>query len=428
MDNKTVVIGGGASGLIAAILIARAGIPVVLFERNRKIGRKILASGNGQCNITNRNISADHFYSQNRDFVSAVLKGYSYEEVEQFFHSIGLPLVEGKEGKMFPMSRRSASVVSLLEYEAERAGVEIRCECTVDSISQDGELFVARSSGGVLRCANVILASGSPAAPQLGGNESGMGLAASLGHRLIPASPSLVQLCSDEKWVKQASGAKLHGAAKLYANGKYVTEKRGDLLFTNYGISGLAILDISREVSLHLVDYAYCELHLDLFPGMHKEKLTQFLLSRVEKEAGKPLFLWLTGILNEKLIPVVIEQSACRAVTEEDLDRREISRLVYALKNLKLPISSTRGFKGAEVATGGVDTTEVSPETMESLKTPGLYLTGELLDVDGDRGGFNFHFAWISGMRAAKGVISIAHQPEIQNSDTVISPQEKAYS
>jgi predicted Rossmann fold flavoprotein len=214
-----------------------------------------------------------------------------------------------------------------------------------------------------------------------------------------------VQLCSEEQWVKAASGVKMEGIAKLYANGEYIIEKRGDLLFTNYGISGLAILDISREVSLRLADYAYCELQLDLMPGWTKERLTHLLLSCLHKDSRKPLLLWLQGILNKKLIPIVLEQSGVKAKREGELNRKEIGRLVYALKNLKLSITDTRGFKGAEVATGGIDTTEVDAKTMASRKVPGLYFAGEILDVDGDRGGFNFHFAWSSGMRAAEAIV-----------------------
>ena len=400
------IVGGGASGLIAAILIGRAGISVRLLERNSRVGRKILASGNGKCNISNRNITPDRFHSQDPDFVATVLKEYPYEVIEKFFDSIGLPLIEGKEGKIFPMSMQASSVVKLLEYEAERVGVEIVCDCAVESIQKEGERFVLETSQGREESSVVLLAAGSPAAPQLGGNESGMGLAESLGHSLIPSHPSLVQLVSDEEWVKQASGVKVSGRVKLYSNGSFVAERSGDLLFANYGISGLAILDISREVGLQLAEYAWCELQLDLFPQMSKEKLTQFLLHRIRKDSQKPLPLWLTGVINEKLIPVIIEQSGCQAVKEGSLDRKAIGKLVYTLKNLKLSISGTRDFKGAEVATGGVDTGEIDAETMASRRASGLYLAGEVIDVDGDRGGFNFHFAWVSGMRAAKAIIT----------------------
>ena len=200
--------------------------------------------------------------------------------------------------------------------------------------------------------------------------------------------------------MKTCAGVKVAGVAQLYANGEYITEKKGDLLFTNYGISGLAILDLSREVSTRLAHYDYCELNLDLMPELSKEKLTNLLLERIEENSEKPIAIWLHGILNKKLISIILEQSKCKARQENDLNRKEVSKLVYTMKNLKLSINDTKGFKGAEVATGGINTTEINPQTMESKLVPDLYFAGEILDVDGDRGGFNFHFAWVSGIRA----------------------------
>ena len=404
-ESFVMVVGGGAAGLIAAITMARRGVKVTLLEQSSKIGRKILVSGNGQCNITNRHIAPNRFHSQNPDFAEGVLSGYGFDVVESFFASIGLELVEGKEGKMFPMSMQAGSVVELLEYEARSLGVNIECGCEVKGIQKKNDTFMLETSQGIKSCEKLLLATGSPAAPQLGGNRSGLEFAKSLGHTLIPLHPSLVQLCSDERWVKRASGVKTKGIVKLYVNGEHITQKEGDLLFTNYGISGLAILDISREASLRLAEYAYCELRLDLLPDFGKEKLAAFLIGRIRKESIKPLGLWLQGILNKKLIPVVLEQSKCKAQIESELNRKEVGKLVYALKNLKLSVSETRGFKGAEIAAGGVDTAEVDPATMESRYVRNLYLAGELLDVDGDRGGFNFHFAWVSGMRAAKAIV-----------------------
>ena len=399
-----IVVGAGAAGLVASITAARAGYKVTLLEQNSKIGKKILVSGNGKCNIDNRYISSNRFHGQNPDFIEAVLKDHDFNAVEKFFTSIGLELIEGKEGKMFPMSLQANCVVDLLEYEAKIAGVEIICECTVTSINKQADTFIIESSQGTQTSKKLLLACGSPAAPQLGGSDSGYNFAKMMGHRLITSHPSLVQLCSDEHWVKTCAGIKVAGIAKLYANGDYITEKKGDLLFTNYGISGLASLDISREVSTRLADYEYCELSMDLMPQLNKEKLTNLLLGRIAKESAKPLSLWLQGILNKKLIPIILEQSKCNAKTESDLNRKEVGKLVYAIKNLKLSINDTKGFKGAEVATGGIDTTEVDPHTMESKLVPGLYFAGEILDVDGDRGGFNFHFAWVSGLKAGKNI------------------------
>ncbi len=394
-----IIIGAGAAGLCAAITAARAGQSVTLLEQNTKIAKKILVSGNGKCNIDNKYIDSRRFHSQNPSFIEDVLTAYGFDVVEKFFTSIGLELIEGKEGKIFPMSLQASSVVELLEYEAKRAGVEIFCDCTVTSIDKNADTFTVETSQGSKISKKLLLTSGSPAAPQLGGSNSGYAFAAKMGHSLVPRHPSLVQLCSEENWVKSASGVKVAGLAQLYANGEYITEKKGDLLFTNYGISGLAILDLSREVSTRLANFDYCELNLDLMPELSKEKLTNLLLSRIKKESEKPLALWLQGIINKKLISIILEQSKCKVRVEDQLNRKEINKLVHTIKNLKLSINDTKGFAGAEVATGGIDTTEVNPKTMESKLVPNLYFAGEILDVDGDRGGFNFHFAWVTGMR-----------------------------
>jgi len=221
-----IIIGGGASGLIAAITAAKAGQSVTLLEQNSKIGKKILVSGNGKCNIDNKFISTDRFHSQNPDFIKEVLEGYDFEIVKKFFTSIGLELIEGKEGKMFPMSLQASSVVELLEYEAKRAGVQIVCNCAVNGIAKEGDTFKLETTEGTRTCKKLLIASGSPAAPQLGGSNSGYAFATKMGHSLIARYPSLVQLRSDENWVKSCAGVKVAGLAKLYANGEYITEKK----------------------------------------------------------------------------------------------------------------------------------------------------------------------------------------------------------
>ncbi|MGC9351535.1 MAG: aminoacetone oxidase family FAD-binding enzyme [Sulfurovum sp.] len=322
-----IIVGAGAAGLSAAITAARNGTKVTLLEQNSKPGKKILVSGNGKCNITNATISPARFHSQNPAFIEKVLEGYGVERVKNFFDSAGLPIIEGKEGKMFPMSMQAGSVTEILEYEAESLEVEIITACEVLKIDKKKNHFLLETNQGTMQCEKLLLASGSPAAPQLGGNESGLRFAESMGHTLIPSYPALTQLVSDEKWVKHASGVKVSGVTKLYANGEYITEKKGDLLFTNYGISGLAILDISREVSLRLAEYAYCELSLDLMPELSKEKLTKFLLERITPESQKPLTLWLQGVMNKKLIHIILEQSKCKAKSEKELNRKEIGKL-----------------------------------------------------------------------------------------------------
>ena len=401
-----IIIGAGAAGLCAAILLGRKGVDVTLLEQNDKIAKKILVSGNGKCNITNRHITPARFHSQNPGFVEEILKGYAYPAVETFFHSIGLALTEGKEGKMFPLSMQASSVVSLLRYAAEEVGVKIVCQCKVTHINHENTLFHLHTSQGDFSDTHLLIASGSLAAPKLGGSNAGYLFAQKLGHTLIPRHPALVQLCSEETWIKKCAGVKLPAVATLYANKEPVVQKEGDILFTAYGISGLAILDLSREASLRLAQFDYCELSLDLMPSFTKEQLTNLLLNNVHRESEKPVTLWLQGFIHQKLIPQILKTSKCRAVTEKMLNRKEIGKLVYALKNLKLSISDTRGFDHAEVATGGVDTAEIDPKSMASKHIPNLYFAGEVVDVDGDRGGYNFHFAWVSAMRVAKALTS----------------------
>ena len=404
--DSVIIVGGGAAGLIAAITAARSGLMVTLLEQNSKVGKKIFVSGNGKCNIGNRIILSARYHSQNADFVSDVFVGYGTEEIERVFEGMGLPLIEGAEGKLFPLSRQASAVVDILLYEAQSTGVEIVCNCEVQAIQRDEKNFLLQTTLGEMRSSRLLLASGSPAAPRLGGSFRGLEMAASLGHTIIDPHPSLVQLRSEERWVKRASGAKVDAAVTLFVDGDRIVEKRGDILLTDYGISGLAILDISYEVSRNLAAFSYCELSIDLFPDKSKEGLTTFLFGRINQQSEKPLGLWLQGVLHKKLIPVVLEQSGCGAKVERNLNRKEVGRLVYAVKNIKLPLSGTRGFEGAEVAMGGVDTREVDPRTMQSKRIRHLYFAGEILDVDGDRGGFNFHFAWTSGIRAAKAIVA----------------------
>jgi len=213
------------------------------------------------------------------------------------------------------------------------------------------------------------------------------------------------QLCSGEKWLKRMAGVKLEGSVKLLANGQVVAERDGDILFTNYGISGLAILDISREVSLQLSQHAHCELELDFFPQWSREKLASLLHRYLDRESDKPAVLWMEGFVNHRLAAILLENAKLKDKALKMIDRKAVGRLAYAMKHFRMSIAGSRGYKGAEVSTGGVDTREINPHTMESKIIEGLYFAGEIVDVDGDRGGFNLHFAWVSGMRAAHAMI-----------------------
>jgi predicted Rossmann fold flavoprotein len=399
--QEYIIIGGGASGLCASITLARAGYKVVILEQNKKVAKKLLASGNGKCNITNKNISPKFFYSQNRDFVAELLDGYGYEKIEEFFHSIGIHLTTLEDGRVFPASLQASSVVEALVFEAISSGVHIITECQITSIDKKENHFIIQSQHQTYTSQNLIIATGSPAFTRLGGSHSGYNFASRLNHPIIPQIPSLVPLVSDDKTLAQCSGVKIQSEVKLYANGEFIAQKNGDLLFSDYGVSGLAILDISKYVSVTLSNFEYCELRVDLMPRYSKERLINMMLQTIQKDSNKPLWLYLNGLLNRKLAKLIIQKSKTKAKYEKDLNRKEITKLVYNIKNLSIPIVDTVGFEKAEVSLGGIDTNYINAQNLQSKLVPNLYFLGEVLDVTGDRGGYNLHFAWVCGMRVA---------------------------
>jgi predicted Rossmann fold flavoprotein len=375
------IVGAGASGLVSAIISARRGKRVLILEKNSKVGKKLLATGNGRCNITNQRPTPNRFHSKNPKFINQVLDGYNYFKIKEFFKSIGLELIEAKEGRVYPMSLQALSVVELLEYECRELGVEILCNIDVTKIIKRGRFYRVNSS---IDAKKVVIATGNISAPQLGGVDDGLNFAKRFGHNIIKPYPSLVQLTSSMPNLKKIAGVKVESRVSLKSK-KRVIEKKGDVLFTNYGISGLAILDISYIVVEELKYNRSVTLTIDLMPKLSTSQLTSLIKKSNRK---KPINIWLQGFLNKKLISYIFNNNI-----------NSIENIVKSIKSFKFIIDGTRGYRGAEVASGGVDTREINPKTMESKIEKGLYFTGEVLDVDGDRGGFNLHFAWVCGMR-----------------------------
>ena len=398
-----VIIGAGASGMVTAIVAARRGKKVLILEKNNKVGKKLLATGNGKCNITNQRPTLERFYSHNPKFIAQVFEGYNYQSIKQFFKSIGLELIEAKEGKVFPMSLQALSVVELLKCECEQLGVEIRCNIEVQDIYKENSLYIINYTHGKVKSPKVVISTGHVSAPQLGGVIDGVRFAQSFGHGIIKDFPTLVQLTSPRKDLKQMAGVKVESRVTL-KKGKQVIQKQGDVLFTSYGISGLAILDISRFVMEQLIHTPSVTLELDLMPKMSREQLMALMKKSLRKKSQKPLEVWLQGFINKKLISVILDPLKLSKLLESQITIEHIEKIVQGIKAFPFVVNGSRGYKGAEVATGGVDTRQVDAQTMESKKEKGLYFTGEVLDVDGDRGGFNLHFAWVCGMRAGQSV------------------------
>jgi predicted Rossmann fold flavoprotein len=410
-----IVVGAGASGMVTAIIAARRGKKVLILEKNNKVGKKLLATGNGKCNISNQRPTLEHFYSQNPQFIANVFEGYSFQSVKQFFRSIGLEFIEAKEGKVFPMSLQASSVVELLASECEQLGVEIICDAQVTKTSFNQNKFIVNYNQQRIESKKLVLATGHCSAPQLGGVIDGIDFARSFGHKIIKDFPTLVQLTSpyEESYLKRMAGVKVESRVSLEV-GERTIVKQGDVLFTNYGLSGLAILDISRFVMEELLDKKSIMLTIDLMPKMSHEQLFSLMKKSLVKKSPKFLEIWMQGFINKKLInpilePLKLESSTVGSILTKSMplgasNIEQLEKIVHAIKNFNFKINGSKGYKGAEVATGGVNTKEIDARTMESKKQKGLYFTGEVLDIDGDRGGFNLHLAWVCGLRAGEAI------------------------
>ena len=399
-----IVIGAGASGLVTAIVSARRGKKVLILEKNKKVGKKLLATGNGKCNITNQRPTLERFYSKNPKFIREVFEGYGYQSIKQFFKSIGLELIEAKEGKVFPMSLQASSVVELLVAECEELGIKIRCEIEVQEVKKRANFYETVHNKGLEKSKTLVIATGHLSAPQLGGVDMGVRFAKKLGHTIIKPFPTLVQLTSPMKKLERMAGVKVESRVTLKTKENKIITKQGDVLFTSYGISGLAILDISRFVMIELLSKKSVLLTVDLMPKMSHEQLLALMRKSLIKKSSKPLTTWLQGFINKKLILPILEPLKLQDETVGTIFSKiqNLEAIVSEIKNFTFEVNGSKGYKGAEVATGGVDTKEVNPNTMESKRHKGLYFTGEVLDVDGDRGGFNLHFAWVCGLRAGE--------------------------
>ncbi len=393
---EVAIVGAGASGLVAALSVARRGKRVVVFEKNSKIGKKLLATGNGRCNISNKSVEKSNFHSNNPGFVESVLGQFSTSACRDFFEELGIEFKEGQKGRLYPMSLKSSSVVDLLVYECKRVGVEFRLSSEVKRVKKIGESFYLFIEDEKIQAKVVLLATGSLA---FGGSSSGYEFAKEFGHKVLPIFPSLVQLVCKEN-LKEISGVKVEALVEVCSEPK--ESSFGDLLFTNYGVSGSVILDVSRIVSLHVSRGESIKLKIDLFSELSKEALKNRLKNRLKFANQKSVELWLDGFLNPKLAKFFAKKVS--KIRADELNQRDLTKLAYELKNMEMLAIETKGFKSAEVCAGGIDTKAVNSKTMESKLVKGLYFSGEILDVDGDCGGYNLHFAWASGFVSANSI------------------------
>ncbi len=410
-DADIAVVGGGASGLAAAVEAARAGASVVVLEKNHVPGRKVLSTGSGKCNFSNLRVGPSDYNAAARPFLKKTFAALAPARTRAFFEELGLLSVEGESGRLFPRSMRAQDVVALLCNELAFRGGRIATLTEVSAIKPAAGAFeitarrVApkwdkKAAGGdpaVFRARRVILAAGGAAYPQIGGGEGGCALLKSLGHKVSALSPSIVPLRTLKPPPKELDGVRLSAALKLVSGDRVLAESSGELLFTAYGLSGPAVLDLSRA-AVAALGAAPVSIEADFFPEMTAPALEKALTERAAAFAGRPFSHFAAGLLNDK----VLKAAAARAGIPWDAPVGPVQAFARELKSFAAAVAGPLGFEDAMVTAGGCSLDGIDPASFASKKVPGLFVTGELLDVDGRSGGFNLHFAWTSGILAGR--------------------------
>jgi len=402
-----VIVGAGAAGLAAAIFAARHGVrdPVVLVEGAARPGAKILVSGGSRCNVTNAVVTEADFRGSPPHLVRRVLRSLDVGRTVAFFREIGVALHEEEHGKLFPDSNRSRTVLQALLDEAARRGVALRSGERVEAVEKASTGFRLRTSGGGLDARLVVLATGGLSLPKSGSDGHGLEIARSLGHTVTPTTPALVPLVLEGSFHAGLSGVAHEAELRVRARGRVVARHRGALLWTHFGISGPVTLDASRDWLRARHEAAAPSLEASLVPGATFEEVERELLTRGRESPRLSL-----GRALSHRVPVAVADAVIRehGLAPEQrlggLRREDRRKLLAGLVSRPLPAIDSRGYSFAEATAGGVPLAEVDARTMESRRCPGLYLVGEMLDVDGRLGGFNFQWAWSSGFVAGRGL------------------------
>ena len=388
--SKIAVVGGGSSGIMAAVIAARAGAQVCVYEKNERLGRKILSTGNGRCNYTNKNAGIENYNGKNVAFMKHAVSKFWVEETLQFFDELGILPVCEDDGKMYPYSRQASAVCDVLRFETTRLGINLILKTTVKRIEKKGKKFcISDNKGNVNEFDKVIIATGGLAAPDLGSDGDGYEFARSFGHTVTELTPALVQLKTNPEDIKGLKGIKVQ--AVLKHNEKSF---EGEILFTDYGISGPPVFKASSCVKKNT------EMYIDFLPEYTEQELFEIIKRRAAR--GFTLENMLIGVVNRLVGINILKYSGLSPLsrTEDSLTDEEIYALVKGLKNRKIYVTGKQSWKNAQVTAGGINTDEINSKTMESRLVKGLYFTGEIVDIDGECGGYNLQWAWSSGYMA----------------------------
>ena len=392
------VIGGGAAGMLAALTAAENGHRVLLLERQSRVGRKLLATGNGRCNLSNYHVSPAHYHG-GAGFCDFALSQFDVGETLQYFSSLGLLTVSEASGRIYPMSNMAGSVLDVLRYALERPEIDLQTGQTVTAVRKMPEGFSVKPETDTFSARCLILAAGGAAGSKVGGGMDGYRLAKSLGHHRTALYPSLVQLKTDPTYPRALKGVKAQCGISICRGSQVLARNSGEVLFTEYGVSGPAIFDLSRSVSAGGSDLTCL---LNFFPDWEEAEVLHWLSQRQAAMAAHEASTLLTGSCHTRLGQMICKSAGFTNQRAAGLTRDDLRRIAKQATHFALPITGTCGFDQAQVTAGGLDTSEFDPRTLQSRLVPGLYACGELLDIDGDCGGYNLQWAWSSGRLAGK--------------------------
>lgn len=401
--RRVIVIGGGVAGMTAAITAATSGASVTILEHKDRVGKKILSTGNGRCNFTNLDQKKEYYHSDDPDFPWEVYEKIGVNQIVTFFEDMGV-FAKDRNGYLYPNSDQASSVLDAFCMECDRLGIRILTEVECYEIVPTSKGFRIRTNHGTEKADAVILATGSKAAPVTGSDGSGYTLAKQLGHHLIPVLPALVQLRCKEKCYKAISGVRVQATVSLYGDDQLLGTDTGEVQLTNYGISGIPVFQISRFAARALYEKKRVHAELNFMPEYSEQEFLAFFKHRIEVRPQKTLNQFFIGLFNQKLSDLWIKLSGIQGQKEVgSLSDEELKCLTHLIQHFTTQVVETNSYEQAQICCGGISTKEVDSSTMESCLIPGLFFAGEVLDVDGQCGGYNITFAVASGMLAGKG-------------------------
>ena len=399
---KIIVVGGGCSGVVAAINAKNKDNEVVILERNNTLLKKLLLTGNGRCNYFNETYSIDNYHSNNMDLVNDFISDKNITMSKEFFDNLGI-VHKIKNGYYYPYSNQAVSIKDILANEVNRLGIKVIYDTYVEDIEKEDK-FIIKTNNEEYICDKLILSTGSFAYPKTGSDGHGYSILEKLGHTIIKPVPALVQLNANSKYLKDWDGVRSDVYLELFEDGEYLTKEEGEIQFTNYGISGICTFNLSHFISRGLEENKKYVVKINFVPFI-KTLISPWLYEYANKNKEKDIYELLEGFLNKKLIPIILKESNIKSSKKYDeLTKEEKVKLINSLRHFKVEITSTKGFDSSQVCNGGVSLDEINIDTMESKIVKDLYIIGELLDINGNCGGYNLTECWISGILSGKSI------------------------